>query len=243
MRSLSASELVEVWERGLGQHPVERALTLLIRCGTDTREQLAALSIGRRDLRLLQVYECLFGPTIEAFAECPACEERLEYSLAIGELMVQPVPEEVAELTLVATEVSLRLRLPNSSDLRAVIPCADIAAARQILLERCILEASKGGKAVPVETLPEQVVQTIAARLAGADPQAEMLVELCCAGCRHRWQVILDIEYFLWAKISALAKRLLREVHALARAYGWCESDILRLSALRRQSYLELVGS
>jgi hypothetical protein len=243
MRSLSASELLEVWERGSGQHPVERALTLLARCFSDTREQLAGLSIGRRDGRLLQVYECLFGPTIEAFAECPRCEERLEYSLAVGELTVQPVAEKEAELTLAATGVSVRLRLPNSSDLRAVIPCADIAAARQILLERCVLEASEGGKTVAVETLPDQLVQMIAARLASADPQAEMWVELHCARCRHQWQVILDIEYFLWAKISALAKRLLREVHALARAYGWRESDILGLSALRRQSYLELIGS
>jgi hypothetical protein len=31
-------------------------------------------------------------------------------------------------------------------------------------------------------------------------------------------------------------------VDALARAYGWRESDILALSAPRRRAYLELTG-
>jgi hypothetical protein len=30
-------------------------------------------------------------------------------------------------------------------------------------------------------------------------------------------------------------------VHLLARAYGWRETDILALSARRRQSYIELI--
>jgi hypothetical protein len=33
----------------------------------------------------------------------------------------------------------------------------------------------------------------------------------------------------------------LRDVHELASAYGWRESEILALSPQRRQAYLELV--
>ena len=36
--------------------------------------------------------------------------------------------------------------------------------------------------------------------------------------------------------------RLLRQVHTLAMAYGWREIDILSMSALRRQVYLEMLG-
>jgi len=46
---------------------------------------------------------------------------------------------------------------------------------------------------------------------------------------------------FFWAELAAEAKRLLREVDALARAYGWREADILALSSQRRHAYLELV--
>jgi len=50
-----------------------------------------------------------------------------------------------------------------------------------------------------------------------------------------------DIASFFWAEICVQAKRLLREVHTLARAYGWREMDILSMSPARRQFYLEMV--
>jgi hypothetical protein len=43
-------------------------------------------------------------------------------------------------------------------------------------------------------------------------------------------------------KIDMLARRLLREVDALARVYGWSEAAILALPATRRQAYLEIVS-
>jgi hypothetical protein len=53
--------------------------------------------------------------------------------------------------------------------------------------------------------------------------------------------MMFDIVSFLWTEIAAEAKRLLREVHILASAYGWREADIFSLSPLRRQFYLEAV--
>jgi hypothetical protein len=53
---------------------------------------------------------------------------------------------------------------------------------------------------------------------------------------------MFDIGAFLWEEIAAQARRLLREVHTLARAYGWREADILVMSAARRQAYLEMVS-
>jgi hypothetical protein len=61
-------------------------------------------------------------------------------------------------------------------------------------------------------------------------------------GLRHSWDVLFDIVSFFWAEIGAWAQRLLREVHALASAYGWREADILALSAWRRRQYLDLAG-
>jgi hypothetical protein len=34
----------------------------------------------------------------------------------------------------------------------------------------------------------------------------------------------------------------MREVHTLAAMYGWRETDILAMSAWRRQRYLEMIG-
>lgn len=241
MRSLSASELLEVWERGAGEHSVDRALTLLSACCGESRTTLAGLSIGWRDARLLEIYECLFGASLEAFAECPECGERLEYRLSVGELASPPATEETP-LMLETEEISLRLRLPNSLDLRAVSGCSDVEAARKLLLERCVVEV-EGATGMQLGNLPEATLDKIASCLAKADPQAETLVDLTCCACRHSWQVLLEIEIFLWVKITALAKRLLREVHALAQAYGWREHDILALTARRRQAYLEMAES
>jgi hypothetical protein len=243
MRCLSASELVEVWERCLDQHPVERALTLLGACSGEGWDDLAALAIGERDARLLAVFERLFGPVLNAFVECPRCAERLEYSVSTQALVLSsetPVDEE--GLTLKSGEWTMSLRLPNSVDLSVASRCPDVSTARRLLVERCVVQASQGERQWPVRALPDSALEQAAARLTHLDPQADMVIDLECAACGNHWQAVLDIESFLWVKIGSLAKRLLREVHVLARAYGWRESEILGLSAARRQFYLEMVG-
>jgi len=79
------------------------------------------------------------------------------------------------------------------------------------------------------------------ARMAKADPQAEVLITMQCPACPHQWSAPLDIGAFFWAELNAWATRMLREVHLLAAAYGWREPDILALSPRRRQLYLEML--
>ncbi len=81
----------------------------------------------------------------------------------------------------------------------------------------------------------------LAAGLAEADPGAELLLELLCPACGHAWDEALDVASFFWAELDVQARRLLREVHVLARAYAWREADILALSPRRRRLYLEMV--
>jgi hypothetical protein len=47
----------------------------------------------------------------------------------------------------------------------------------------------------------------------------------------------------MWAQIDARARRLIAEVHTLAREYGWSEREVLDLSEVRRALYLELAQS
>ena len=93
----------------------------------------------------------------------------------------------------------------------------------------------------PASELPAALVAALAERLEAADPAAEIRIDLACPACDHRWWAELDVSDFLWAELSIHARRLLLEVHALARAYGWCESDILGLSPPRRRFYLDEV--
>ena len=149
-------------------------------------------------------------------------------------------PTETTPLTLEADSFTLRLRLPNSLDLRAVSTCTEPEQAAKVLTERCIVEAKLGGRPVQAVELPQEITETISSALAAADPGAEMLIDLNCTACAHAWHVTLDIERFLWSKITATAKRLLRDVHALASVYGWREPDILAMTTVRRQTYVEM---
>src|SRR4051812_34299294 len=109
MRSLSASGLIEVWERGAGQLCVERAITMLSACTEESADALWELSIGDRDARLLVLYAGLFGPTLEAFAECPRCGERLEYGVPAKDLAERRPALAERLLTLQAGDTTLDL--------------------------------------------------------------------------------------------------------------------------------------
>jgi hypothetical protein len=243
MRPLSAFDLLRVWEVGEDQHPLDRALTLLeVACPELTWDELAALSIGQRDARLLTLREWTSGPRLNGFAECPQCAERLEFEVAVAELRAadeRDAGEQAQEL--VTDSLTLRFRLPNSRDLAAVMGCQDPVAARSLLAQRCVLWASRGGESVAGDELPVGAIASLAHRMAECDPQAEVLLDLRCPACEQGWRALFDIVAFFWAELAAKARRLLREVHVLARAYGWREADILGMSARRRRFYLEMI--
>lgn len=245
MRPLSAIDVVGVWESGLDLRPHDRALAILSPAFPQTPfDELASLSLGRRDSYLLSIRERLFGSAIDCFAECPGCDERLEFTVNAAEIRVNDSFETPAqELELSTGGYDLRFRLINSIDLAAISVRKEREAAREMLVQRCVIEATHEGIQVPAATLPGEAIVALANRLAERDPMAELFFDLTCPACGHRWQVLFDIAAFLWTEISALAKRLLSEVHTLARAYGWRESDTLSLSAQRRRFYLEMIGA
>ncbi|MDQ3806328.1 MAG: phage baseplate protein, partial [Acidobacteriota bacterium] len=118
MRPLSAAELLNVWERGAAQQPAQRALALLAASCSDTApEELAGLSVGVRDARLLRLREWTFGTQLSCVAACPGCDQRLELDLAAGDLRARGGEEPAEELSLTASGFVVRFRLPNSRDL------------------------------------------------------------------------------------------------------------------------------
>ncbi|CAN5908743.1 hypothetical protein BH23GEM7_BH23GEM7_23940 [soil metagenome] len=242
MRSLSAAELLEVWERGQLATPVNRALLLLAAAEPETPpEALAALAVGRRNARLLRLRECTFGPGLKSVTTCPTCGEWLELALEVSELLqaFAPVSEDTTAdgpVWLDAEDGRVRFRLPTSLDLAAVAGAGEAAPAA--LLERCVEEVADAEPA-----LPPEVAAAVAERMAEADPLADPELALTCPACGDRWSAPLDVVAYFWTEIEAWARRTLHEVHLLASAYGWSEGTILALSPQRRQAYLELVST
>lgn len=251
MRSLSASELLQVWEEGLHQHPIQRALRLLIAAFPATPpDVLATLSIGQRDACLLTLREQVFGSQLVSLTPCPHCGDRLELTLNIADLRVDMPPlEPLASTTetiaasiysIAVDEYDVQFRLPNSLDLLAIAQ-AQPTDAPQLLLDRCLLAVRDGDKANSIKALPQAVRDAVVQQMADADPQAEMQLAMHCPSCDHQWFMLFDILSFFWSEINAWATRILREVHTLASAYSWREADILAMSPNRRQLYLDLV--
>jgi hypothetical protein len=87
------------------------------------------------------------------------------------------------------------------------------------------------------------VVGAVVDRMARSDPQADVRLESACPACAHRWSSPFDIFCYLWSEIEDWAERLIREVHALALAYGWSERDIIAMSPRRRRLYLDMMGA
>jgi hypothetical protein len=243
VRPLSARALLEVWEAGEDRHPLDRALILLsAACPELTWNELAELSVGRRDALLFTLRELTSGPHLNGFVECPQCAERLEFDAAVADLRVAAPSASEEALELDVDGLKLSFRLPDSRDLAAILHCEDPDAARDLLARRCVLQASRDEVPEVIEGLSHEIIGRLARRMAECDPQAEVLLDMCCPACDHRWQPLFDIAAFFWTELAALAKRLLYEVHALALAYGWRESEILEMSGRRRRQYLEMVA-
>lgn len=243
MWALSGHEILRIWEIGLGQHSIDRALTILAVAFPEIpRDTLAALSIGQRDSCLLAIRERTFGSQLATLATCPECREQVEAMLDIATMQIVPDAKPTNQVQqMIVDGYEIHFRLPNSLDLAAIAHFRDGNAAGQMLVQRCIQSACCDGLSVSVEALPETVCIAITARMAECDPLAEMQFALTCPGCNHSWQIVFDIVTFLWREVCVQAKRLLREVHILAQAYGWHEADILSMSAARRQLYIEMV--
>ena len=243
MNVLSAHDVLKVWERGLHAGPVQRAMQLLsMRFPGQSIDDLGRLSIGQRDAALLDLRLATFGRHLNGKIACPNCGEVLELELDVNQLRT---PAAVAPADTIVVEVAdhkLQMRLPNSFDLAEAAEQTSVDGGRQKLLERCIVSASRAG-GEPATDFPEEVVAAAMARMAEADPQADLKLNVTCCACNKKWEAVFDIVSFLWTEVEAWAGKLIHEVHTLASAYGWSEREILSLSPVRRQMYLEMVAT
>ncbi|HYN19683.1 MAG TPA: phage baseplate protein, partial [Thermoanaerobaculia bacterium] len=107
----------------------------------------------------------------------------------------------------------------------------------------CVLGAWRGEEAISAPDFAPEDLSTLAAVLLEADPGAELLLDVGCPACSTQWKELLDVAAFFWAELESRSRRVLSEVHLLARAYNWRESEILALSPRRRRHYLELLGA
>ena len=242
MRMLSAEDLLAVWERGLERRPFERALLFLEAASLEgPARSPASMSIGDRDDMLLKLREQVFGIDLSILAPCPQCREQLESTLQTSDLRGEPTTLHDLDVAFGLDEYTFRFRAPNSEDIAA---CASMETGSMSLrlLRRCMTDVRRDGRFVPVEELSDHVIDAAAEKAVQQVSGGGLQITLTCPACAFQWEEPFDIVSFFWMETDAWARRLLRDVHALASSYGWAEHEILALSPLRRERYLEMIG-
>lgn len=247
MRDLSQSDWLTVWEDGYGQPAIRKTTALLSAAFPEaTAEAVAGYTVGQRNGMLLTVRERLFGSAFESVASCPRCGERLEMNFRASDIRAASEAPSGETLTVTASGVSVAFRLPTVADLAAVERYGSAEMVARKLLERCVVsarwaeEAGSAG-AIDLNALPDDVFEAVAEAMERADPQAVIRLTLHCPACEHGWEALFDILDLLWRELDAWARRVLREVHHLASAYGWSERDILKMRPWRRRLYLDMI--
>lgn len=242
---LSPAAILTAWETGRQAPASIRALTLL-RAALPKEEESEAANwcIGEGDAFLLRLRRSVFGPCLECTASCPACGTELELTLEVENLLTtHGFGTAEYQVPLGTPPMVIFFRLPSRVDLQALLWPSDAITVRRLLVERCVLHAEYDGKKISSAPLSEATVAAVSEAMAREDPQAEIFLNMVCPRCAHAWQTAFDIVDFFWREISTRARRLLTEIHQLAQAYGWTESEILALSDARRQTYLELINA
>ncbi|MGP3982006.1 T4 family baseplate hub assembly chaperone [Streptomyces sp. KR80] len=266
------AELLATWEAGLAHPAPERALLLHRAARPDAgTDALLSVPAGEREADLLGLRRALFGDRMQVLVECGACGEGMEFDVDARELLAAQAldgpqaagrpPRSDEPLRVVADGWAVEFRLPTVADLTAAARTAEArtadpaagtgedavgtarAAARQVLLERCVISAVRDGRPVPADRLrelPDSVQRLLAEAAERADPAAAVTLNIACPECGEATPAELDIATHLWTELDAWARDLMLDVHLLATAYGWSEPEILALSPLRRRYYLEL---
>jgi hypothetical protein len=237
--------LLTLWERGLGVAGLARAEAVLASAGHASPPR----SLGERNRRLLELHASLFGPYVELRSLCPGCATAVEWSADCDALLGETAVEREAPThRLDSGGYRVEFRLADGADLMAAARDnrdngdRDEEAFARALLRRCVVSCSEGGAPRDASTLPDSVLDALSIRMETLDPAARFSFALDCPECGARWDARLEVDELLWVKVQAAAERLLLEVDALARAYGWTEHEVLALSPLRRAAYLQMAG-
>jgi hypothetical protein len=245
MRSLSDSDLLQLWEGGLRRHPLDRALLALGAAFPETPyERLADWPLGRRNQALVDLRCRCFGQSLHGWTACANCGEKLEFELdgrVIADATLNDDEHDRLEQPLVVAQGTFRL--PTSRDLADAAQETDPRMGAIRIVENCCLAPQQSRSTPTGSSWSDEELEEIGERMALADPMAETRLTLHCPKCANDWDEALDIVTFLWEEIEARARRLLLEIHTLASAYGWSEAEILSLTGDRRARYAEMVQS
>ncbi len=257
LRSLTGDDEVFLLDVDESLFPAQQVTALLARCLISlgslqliTGEVVRSLTVGDREALLLHLRRLTLDDRLQCVLNCPnsVCGEKMDLDLRVGDLLLLPYPhsQEWHEITLNegSTSYQVCFRLPTGADQEASANLAqtDLQTATNLLLRRCVKWVTQGEQPEPLDELPAAVEQQLPALMAELDPQAELMLNLNCPVCQHRFSALLDTATYFFQELSRQVRNFYWDVHLLAFHYHWSEAEIMAMPPRRRHLYLDLLA-
>lgn len=217
-------DFLALWDQGAGRHPLDRAVGLIAACDGMTPGQAADLTIDSRDRALYGIASRLFGDRISLIATCAECSAETELTFRASDALAVPEP---ADRIALADGVAW-FRLPTSRDLAAALAAP---SPEEALLDRVLIDGDNS----------TELRSAASAALSQEAGLTDLELAHRCDRCGTEGTTPFDVLDYLWRRIVAEARRLLREVHVIARAYGWSNEAIIALSPARRAAHIAMI--
>ena len=239
-RFLSDAAILQLWDVAETLAPAQRSLEIL-RCSLSDEDfsRICQAPLGHANRVLLRIRQHRFGSRFHVIDRCRHCAETIEFTIATEAMLegLRPPPPEDRR-TLRFQDWTLHLHPLCPLDWIEPMPDSSPEEHGRRLMARTLLACDLNQTPAAPSDLPEPAWEAIARFQHEWDPAAEMLFQLRCPACQNSWESSLDPGAYLWLELAGQARILQTQVHTLASAYGWGESEILALSAKRRAAYV-----
>ena len=211
--------------------------SVLARCRLDGGEDVWAMTLAERIGGLLEIVRRNAGrDELELTLRCaaPACGEQLAAAVSIPALL-EMAEEAARRPALDLPDLGITLRRPRGADQRIWLRAG--AAGRGALQRRICADL-----ATPtLVAAQEAALARISEALDAFDPLVAFSVSLACPVCGAATEAPVDLEALALNALQRVQEVRVREVHRIARAYGWGKAAILALPSTRRARYLRLI--
>ncbi|MEN0064234.1 MAG: hypothetical protein AAGA48_18935 [Myxococcota bacterium] len=224
IRTWPSGELLAFWDEVASLGGLQRGERLVAKAGGPTGDA----SVGERNRWLVALLADANGPTVEAVVNCPSCQTLLDIEIDLPLHKVGQTPPSSGQVS------QEPFRLPQMTDLHALVGLADAAAARRHLAGRCL--------GLDEASLAPELVDALEAAVIDLDPMVSPQTEVQCGVCNHAWRAPLDLVRFVWEQVDHAARSLLVDVHDLALAYGWGLEQSVAIGPRARRTLLELAA-
>lgn len=204
--------------------PLDRALTAVLSAcvvGSDGAPlgagDVRGWNVLKRRQGLLAVAVATHGSMRDVTVACPECGERMDLAIDLTAFAADwrddrvPVPGH-----------GVVLRLPRPDDL----------ADPDALPERLVVEGKP-----PKDDWFADADEALGA----ADPLGDLELQATCPECAVPISHPFSVEPFLMGEMAGELGRLVDEIHVLAMAYHWSETEIVALPPARRALYLDRI--